>query len=89
MQVVVQLMAKQTGTVRQIPRAGKLQTGKTYHMDSVPLFLDADDEINTLEHLCASNSCHVLGATGGGGVAAWGVGFLCVLHRGASPHAGP
>jgi hypothetical protein len=54
-QVVVQLMAKQTGTVRQIPRAGKLQTGKILHMDSVPLLLDADDEMNTLERLCVSN----------------------------------
>lgn len=51
-QVVVQLMAKHTGgTVRQTPRAEKLRTGKIYHMDSLPLFLDADDEINTLEQL--------------------------------------
>lgn len=57
-QVVVQLMAKQTGTVRQTPRAYKLQTGKIFHMDSLPLFLDADDEIKTLENLYASNPCH-------------------------------
>ena len=53
-QVVVQLMAKQSGTLRQTPREYKLQTGKIFHMDSLPLFLDADDEINTLEHLYVS-----------------------------------
>lgn len=55
MQAVVQLMAKQTGSVRQTPRASKLQTGRTIHMDSLPLFLNADDEIETLENLCAAS----------------------------------
>lgn len=51
MQVILQSMAERTGIQRQTPRAGKLQAEKGLHLDSVPLFLDAEGETCTLETL--------------------------------------
>jgi hypothetical protein len=54
-QDLVHQISIQAGTEKQTPRAARLQSGKTYHMDSLPLFLEADNEISRLENLYAAN----------------------------------
>jgi hypothetical protein len=51
MQVVLQSIMHPSQAQKQTPRAAKLQAMKGLHQDAVPLLLDAEAEIGTLELL--------------------------------------